>query len=44
MAMLHISYNIGMCNMPDMYALSPQALGIDIRQITHAYLTTITCT
>ena len=26
-----------------MYALSPRALGIHIRQITRAYVTTITC-
>ena len=31
------------CDSPDMYALSPRALGIHIKQITHAYVTTITC-
>ena len=46
--MLRISCNIGMSDLPDMYALSPQAcgaraVGIHIRQITHAYVTTITC-
>ena len=41
--MLHISCNIGMNDLPDMYALSPQALDIHIRQITHTYVTTITC-
>ena len=38
--MLHISCNIGTRDLPDMYALSPQALGIHIRQITRAYVTT----
>ena len=40
-----------MCShdLPDMYALSPRAhgpraLGIHIRQIPHAHVTTITCT
>ena len=41
--MLHISCNIGTRDLPDMYALSPRALGIHIRQITRAYVTTITC-
>ena len=40
--MVHISCNIGTCDLPDMYALSPRALGIHIRQITRAYVTTIT--
>ena len=42
--MLHISCNIGTCDLPDMYALRPAALalGIHIRQITRAYVTTIT--
>ena len=45
--MLHSSCNIGTHDLPDMYALSPRAcgpraLGIHIRQITHAYVTTIT--
>ena len=39
--MLHISCNIGTRDLPDMYALSPQALGIHIRQITRAYVTTV---
>ena len=42
--MLHISCDIGTRDLPDMYALSPRALGIHIRQITCAYVTTITCT
>ena len=35
-----------MCSrdLPDMYALSPWAMGIHIRQIPHAHVTTITCT
>ena len=46
--MLHISCNIGTRDLPDMYALSPwacgpRALGIHIRQITRAYVPTITC-
>ena len=45
--MLHISCNIGTRDLPDMYALNPRAcdpwaLGIHIRQITSAYVTTIT--
>ena len=45
--MLHISCNIGTRDLPDMYALSPRAcgpwaLGIHIRQITRAYVTTLT--
>ena len=34
-----------MCSrdLPDMYALSPRALGIHIRQIPRAHVTTITC-
>ena len=45
--MLHISCNIGTSDLHDMYALSPRAcgpraLGMHIRQITHAYVTTIT--
>ena len=47
--MLHISCNIGTRDLPDMYALSPRAcgpraLGIHIKQITRAYVTTITYT
>ena len=33
---------MGTCDLPDMYALSPQAFGIHIRQITHVHVTTIT--
>ena len=40
--MLHISCNIGTCDLPDMYALSPRALGIHIRQITLLQLLRIT--
>ena len=40
--MLHISCNIGTRDLPDMYALGPRALGIHIRQITRACVTTIT--
>ena len=40
--MLHISCNIGTDDLPDMYTLNPRALGIDIRQITCAYVTTVT--
>ena len=40
--MLHISCNIGTNDLPDMYALSPRALGMHIRQIIRAYVTTIT--
>ena len=40
--MLHISCNIGTRYLPDMHALSPRALGIHIRKITRAYVTTIT--
>ena len=31
-------------DLPDMYALSPRALGIHIRQIPHGHVTTITYT
>ena len=40
--MLHISCNIGTHDLPDTNALSPRALGIHIRQIMSAYVTTIT--
>jgi len=33
--------NMGTHDLPDMYARSPQALGIHIRQITRAHVTTI---
>ena len=39
---IHITCNIGARDSPDMYALSPQALGIHIRQIPRAHVTTIT--
>ena len=35
---------MGTHDLPDMYALGPWALGIHIRQITRAHVTTITCT
>jgi len=48
MEVLHISCNMCTRDLPDMYALSPracgpQALGMHIRQIPHAHVTTITC-
>ena len=44
---IHDSCNMCIRDLPDMYALSPwaygpQALGIHIRQILHAHVTTIT--
>ena len=30
-------------NLPDVYALSPRASGIHIREIPHGHVTTITC-
>jgi len=47
MEVLYISCNICTRDLPDMYALSPQAcgpraLGIHIRQIPCAHVTTIT--
>jgi len=47
MEVLHISCNMCTHDLPDMYALSlracgPRALGIHIRQIPHAHVTTIT--
>ena len=49
MEVLHISCNMCTRDLPDMYALSPRAcgpraLGIHIRQISRAHVTTITCT
>ena len=41
--MLHITCNMCACDLPDMYALIPRALGIHIRQIPRAHVTTITC-
>jgi len=38
---LHNICNMGTHDLPDMYALSPRALGIHIRQITRANVTTI---
>ena len=35
-----ISGNMGTRNLPDMYARSPRASGIHIRQIPHAHVTT----
>jgi len=43
MKVLHISCNMCTRDLPDTYALSPRALGIHIRQIPHAHVTTITC-
>ena len=44
---IHNTCNMGARDLPDMYALSPQACGprasgIHIRQIPHAHITTIT--
>ena len=49
MEVLHISCNMGIRDLPDMYALSPRACGprapgIYIRQIPRAHVTTYTCT
>ena len=46
--MIHITCNMGNPDLPDTYALSPQAcgpraLGIHIRQIPPAHVTTYTC-
>ena len=38
---LHNSCNMGIRDLHDMYALSPQTLGIHIRQITRAHVTAI---
>ena len=38
----HNSCNMAIHDLPDMYALSPQALGIHFRQIPHAHVITIT--
>ena len=40
--MLPIQHNMGTRDLPDMYGLRPS--GIHIRQISHAHVTTITCT
>ena len=39
----HSSYTIGTHGLPDIYTLSPWALGVYIRQITCAYGITIKC-
>jgi len=44
MEVLHISCNMCTHDLLDMYALSPRALGIHIRQIPCAHVTTITYT
>ena len=36
-----ISYNMGTRTFPDMYALSPRASGMHIRQSTRAYVITL---
>ena len=40
---LHNSCNTGTRGLPDMYTLSPWALGVHIRQTTPACVTTIKC-
>ena len=47
MEVIHITCNMCSCDLPDMYALSlracdPRALGIHIRQIPRAHVTSIT--
>ena len=42
MEVLHNSSNMCICDLPDMYALSPWALGIHIMQTPHVHVTTIT--
>ena len=39
---LHISYTMCTCGLPDIYTLSPRASGVHIRQITRAHGITIT--
>ena len=39
---IHITCNMGSRDLPDMYALSPQASDIHIRQIPPAHVTTYT--
>ena len=41
MEQLHDSCNMGTCDLSDMYALSPLALGMHIRQITLVHVTTL---
>ena len=40
---IHITCNMGGQDLSDMYALSPRASGIHIRQIPPAHVTTYTC-
>ena len=40
--MIHITCNMGSRDLPDMYALSPRASAIHIRQIPPAHVTTYT--
>ena len=40
--MIHITCNMGRRDLPDIYALSPRASGIHIRQIPPAHVTTFT--
>ena len=41
--MIHITCNMCSRDLPHMYALGPRALGIHIRQIPCAHITTTTC-
>ena len=41
MEQLHDSCNVGTRDLPDMYTLSPLALGKHIRQITFVHVTTL---
>ena len=40
--MIHNTCNMAIRDLPDMYAQSPRAEGIHIRQILHGHVTTIT--
>ena len=40
---IHITVNMGACDLPNMYALSPRTSGMHIRQIPYAYVVTIAC-
>ena len=42
--MAHNSCNMYTRGLPDIYILSPRALGVHIRQTTHTHVKTITCT
>ena len=44
MEVLHISSNMGTWEFPDVYVCSPWALGIHIRKIPPAHVSTITYT